>query len=319
MNIVILDGYTTNPGDLSWEEFQSLGQCSIYDRTSFEEVIHRAKHADVLITNKCIINRDTISALKNLKYIGVLATGYNVVDIEAAKERGIPVTNIPAYATQSVAQMTMALLLELTQHVSSHSQTVRDGRWSNAKDWCYWDYPLIELAGKIMGIIGFGRIGRTTAKIVDVFGMSVLAYDKYPQKDFPGYVQMSDLDTIFKESDVISLHCPLTEDNKYLLNSGKFAMMKSSALILNTSRGPLINEKDLAEALNNGIIAGAGLDVLSKEPPDKNNPLFQARNCIITPHLAWATKSARTRLMKAAADNIRSYLAGQTQNVVNGI
>jgi len=317
MKIVILDGYTLNPGDISWAGFETLGDFTMYDRTSPDKIIERSENADIILTNKTVINKDTIEQLPNLKYIGVLATGYNIVDVKAAHVRNIIVTNIPSYGTSSVAQMVFALILELTQNVGHYSNSVKKGRWSNSKDWCYWDKPLIELDGLTLGIIGFGRIGKATAKIANAFGMKVIANDAVTIESPPDWLKIVDQETIFRESDVISLHCPLTSANKHFVNSVKINLMKESALLINTSRGLLINEENLAHALNSERIAGAGLDVLSKEPPDETNPLLTAKNCIITPHIAWATKAARQRLMNIAVMNLKSYLNGKPVNVIN--
>jgi glycerate dehydrogenase len=317
MNITVLDGYTLNPGDLSWEPLKALGNVAIYDRTPLEKIEERLQNSDIVLTNKTPLSRDVIQKLPNLKYIGLLATGYNVVDIEAASERNIPVTNIPTYGSESVAQMVFAHILNLTQHTAEHAQTVKDKKWCKSEDFCYWDYPLIELKGLKMGVIGFGRIGRATAKLALAFEMEVLAFDAYDQKNLPDGVTMTDLDTLFTESDIISLHCPLTPENKGLINQARLTQMKKSAIVINTSRGPLINEQDLAEALNSGKIAGAGLDVLEKEPADPGNPLLTAKNCYITPHISWATKSARSRLMNTAVENVNKFLQGRIQNVVN--
>ena len=316
MNIVVLDGYTLNPGDLSWAGLQALGDCAIYERTPAELTVERARGAEILITNKVVLSREVLAQLPALRYIGVLATGYNVVDIQAAAERGIPVTNIPIYGTRSVAQMTFALLLELTQHVGHHAWSVREGRWTASQDFCFWDYPLVELEGLTMGLIGFGRIGRAVAQLALAFGLRVLAYDAYPQQA-PAGVTMVDLDTLFRESDIVSLHCPLTAENTGLVNAARLAAMKPTAFLLNTSRGPLIVAPDLAEALNTGRLAGAGLDVLSQEPPPADNPLLSAKNCLITPHIAWATHAARARLMATALENVQGFLAGKPVNVVN--
>lgn len=316
MKIVILDGYTLNPGDLSWSEFEKLGKLQVYDRTNPESVINRAENVDAVLINKIEFNKELLEQLPSLKYIGVLATGYNVVDISVAKEKNIIVTNIPSYGTSSVAQMVFALLFELTQNVGQHSRSVHEGKWFDSKDWCYWEKPLIELAGLTMGIIGFGKIGQAVGKIANSFAMKVIANDTHQSKDLPNWVTMVDQETIFKGSDVVSLNCPLTEENKLFVNSQKINLMKKNAFLINTSRGLLINENDMAEALNRGIIAGAGLDVLSKEPPDENNPLLKAKNCIITPHIAWATKSARQRLMNIAVNNLKAFLEGNPVNVV---
>ena len=316
MNIVILDGFTLNPGDLNWEELQSLGPCAIYDRTPPADLPRRAADADILLTNKTELAGDAIRNLPKLKYIGVLATGTNVVDLAAARARGIPVTNIPTYGTKSVAQMTFALLLELAQHAGHHAQTVREGRWTRSVDWCYWDFPLLELEGLALGIVGFGRIGRAVGELGAAFGMKVLASDPAVSAA-PPFVRLLDFDALFRESDFVSLHCPLTPQTANLVNGRRLSLMKPSAFLLNTSRGPLVDEPALANALNSGRIAGAALDVLSKEPPPADNPLLGARNCLITPHLSWATRAARARLMKIAVENVRSFLQGKPQNVVN--
>jgi glycerate dehydrogenase len=317
MRIVVLDGFTLNPGDLSWAELESLGSCQIYDRTPASEVVSRAAEADIILTNKTVVSRDHIPRLYKLSYIGVLATGYNNVDIAAARERAIMVTNVPAYGTQSVAQMTFALLLELTHRVAHHSKTVREGRWTHSLDFCYWDYPLIELDGLTMGVVGYGRIGRAVGNLALAFGMKLLAHEPWPPTPTPSSIEFVGLDDLFRRSDVVSLHCPLTNDTQHLANARRLALMKPTAFLLNTSRGPLVDESALAEALNAGRLAGAGLDVLPVEPPPAGNPLFEARNCLITPHIAWATQAARTRLMRIAVANIRAFLSGQPQNVVN--
>jgi glycerate dehydrogenase len=316
MTIVVLDGFTLNPGDLSWDELRSLGSCEIHNRTPPTELAVRTANREILLTNKTILDRKTIESLPQLRYVGVLATGTNVVDLAAARERGIPVTNVPAYGTASVAQTTIALLLELAHGVGHHAQTVRQGRWSEAADFSYWDQPLIELSGLKMGIVGFGRIGRAVAALADAFGMSVLAFTPGPgpAAEFVRYV---DLETLFRQSDVVSLHCPLTTETHSLVNAQRLSWMKPSAFLLNCSRGQLIDEQALAQALNSGRLAGAGLDVLTIEPPPVDNPLLRAKNCLVTPHFAWATRAARSRLMKIAVDNVRSFLAGRAQNVVN--
>ncbi len=316
MKIVVLDGFTLNPGDLSWDELRALGECTIYDRTPPQETLRRAAGAEIVLTNKVVLDRHHISRLLHLRYIGVLATGTNVVDLIAARERGIPVTNVPDYSTPSVAQATFALLLELTHHAGHHAAAVREGRWSQCPDFSFHDFPLIELAGLTMGIVGFGRIGRAVAEIARAFGMNVLAYNPSP-KPTPPRVQPVELDTLFARSDVVSLHCPLTEQTRGLVNAARLARMKPGAFLLNTSRGPVVDEAALAAALNEGRLAGAGLDVLSVEPPPPDNPLLRARNCIITPHYAWATGAARRRLMQIAVENLRAFLAGRPQNVVN--
>jgi len=317
MKIVILDGYTLNPGDISWAGFETLGDFTVYDRSPPDKIIERSENAEIILTNKTFISKEIIERLPKLKYIGVLATGYNIVDVKAANQKNIIVTNIPSYGTSSVAQMVFALLLELTQNVGHHSNSVRNGGWSESEDWCYWDRPLIELDGLTMGIIGFGRIGKATGKIANAFGMKVIANDAVTIESPPDWVKIADQEIIFSESDVISLHCPLTSSNKHFINSAKISLMKRSAILINTSRGLLINEEDLAHALNSKTIAGAGLDVLSEEPPDETNPLLSAKNCIITPHIAWATKAARQRLMNIAVSNLKSYLNGKQVNVIN--
>jgi len=316
MNIVVLDGYTLNPGDLSWDRLEALGDCRVYDRTPAEETVERAQDAEIVLTNKVMLGGDEIAALPKMQYIGVLATGYNVVDVEAARERGIPVTNVPTYGTQSVAQMAFAHILNLTQHVAYHAQTVRERRWGASPDFCYWDFPLIELEGQTIGIVGFGRIGRATARLARAFGMRILAHDTSPANDERG-VNFVDLDAIFCESDVISLHCPLTAENEGLVSAERLAMMKKTAFLINTSRGPLVDQEALAEALNSDQIAGAGLDVLSVEPAREDNPLLAAKNCFITPHIAWATRSARERLMNTVIENVRAFVDGKPVNVVN--
>ena len=316
MKIVVLDGYGLNPGDLSWGGMEALGELTVYDRTSPSELLERSEGAEVLITNKTLITAENMAELPNLKYIGVLATGYNVVDIDAAKARGIVVTNIPAYSTNSVAQMVFAHVLNITQHVGHYADENVKGRWSSNADFCYWDTNLVELDGKKMGIVGLGNIGKATARIALAFGMEVLAYTSKEQKDLPLGVKKVTLDELFAESDVLSLHCPLTPDTKEMVNANRLRMMKPNAILINTGRGPLVNEQDLADALNEGRIAGAGLDVLSVEPALANNPLLSAKNCFITPHIAWATKEARTRLMDIAVNNLKSY---QEANIINNV
>ncbi len=316
MKIVVLDGYTLNPGDLSWDGLEYIGECEIYERTPAKKTIERAKNAEIVLTNKTLLDAKTISSLDKLRYIGVLATGYNVVDVAAARERGIAVTNIPAYGTASVAQMTFAIILELANRVGHHSETVRCGRWCKSQDFCYWNHPLVELDGLTIGIVGFGRIGQAVAKIAKGFGMRILATNKSMKTSPVPGVEMTDLDTVFHESDIVSLHCPLTDDNKGFINSHRLAAMKTNAFLINTSRGLLIDEKALADALNSGIIAGAGLDVLSVEPPKPDNPLLSAKNCFITPHIAWATHAARERLMNIAIGNVRAFVEGKPKNTV---
>ncbi len=316
--IVVLDGYTLNPCDLSWDGLKSLGSCEIYDRTPPEETRSRSEGADILLTNKTVLDADTIAVLEQLRYVGVLATGFNVVDVDATRERCIPVANVPTYGTNSVAQMVFAHLLNLAQPVEHHAEAVRQGRWSSAVDWCFWDTPLLELAGLTMGIIGLGRIGRATARLAHAFEMSVLAYDSF-QGDPPDYVRFVDLETLFRESDVLSLHCPLNPQTEGIVSRERLATMKSTALLINTSRGPLVDQHALADALNSGQIAGAGLDVLAGEPPARVNPLLTAKNCQITPHIAWATRASRARLLETAVANVAAFLAGRPQNVVNGV
>jgi len=313
--IVVLDGFTLNPGDLSWDKLQTLGRCTIYDRTPPEEVLDRTRDAEIVLTNKVELSRETIFALPDLKYIGVTATGVNVVDLAAARECGVVVTNVPSYATPSVAQMVLAHMLNLSQHVAEHAEAVRMGRWTSAVDWCFWDYPLVELAGLTMGIVGLGETGLATAQLAQVFGMKVLAATRTAQ-DVPDFVRIVDLDTLFRTSDVVSLHCPLTPETAGLVSRQRLALMKKTALLVNTGRGPLVDEAALAEALNTGSIAGAGLDVLSVEPPPADNPLLSARNCYITPHIAWATRAARSRLLECAVENVAAFLAGKLRNVV---
>jgi glycerate dehydrogenase len=316
MEIVILDGYTLNPGDLSWEGIKSLGNCTFYDRTPPELTVERAKDAKVVFTNKVIINEEVIAQLPKLKYIGVLATGYNVVDMVAAREAGITVTNIPAYSTTSVAQMVFSHILNFAQNVAVHAKSVSAGEWASSIDFSYWETPQMELAGKTIGIIGFGQIGQAVAKIALAFGMKVI-FNNRSIKETALDAKQIDLDTLLSESDFISINCPLTEENKGFINKSTIEKMKPEAFLVNTGRGPLINEKDLADALNNGRIAGAGLDVLSVEPATEDNPLPKAKNCYITPHIAWATFEARTRLMNIATENLKAFIDGEPQNVVS--
>ena len=319
MNIVVLDGYTLNPGDLSWSELQALGECTIYDRSTPEQIIPRAGEAEIVLTNKTVLSAEFIDRLTELKFISVLATGYNIVDVEAARRRNVPVSNVPTYGTESVVQMVFSHLLNLTLNVAHHARTVRDGRWVNSVDFCYWDTPLIELQGLTMGIVGFGRIGRATARLARAFGMNVIIYDVTIPSEMPQGCRMVELETMFRESDVVSLHGPLTPQTENLVDAERLALMKPTAYLINTSRGPLIDEAALADALNNHRIAGAGVDVLSTEPPVKDNPLLGAENCHITPHIAWATRAARERLLKVTIDNVAAFLAGKPQNVVNDV
>lgn len=314
MKIVILDGLTTNPGDTSWAPLEALGTLVVHDRSTAQEVVPRAADADVLFTNKQRVTRAEIESLPRLRYIGVLATGFNVVDVDAARERGIPVCNVPEYSTPNVAQAVFALILELTNRTGHHARTVREGRWSACEDFCYWDGELVELAGLTLGIVGYGRIGQAVAAIGRAFGMRILHH----RRSGGGGPEAADLDTLLRESDVVTLHCPLTPETKELIDSRRLSLMRPTAFLVNTARGALVNEADLAAALDAGRIAGAGLDVLSVEPPPPSNPLLTARNCIVTPHIAWATRNARIRLLDITAANLRAFAAGRPQNVVNG-
>lgn len=318
MKIVVLDGYTENPGDLSWEGLENLGKLIVYDRTPEDQIAIRIGDAEVVYTNKTPISRETLDQCPNLRFIGVLATGYNVIDVEAAKEKGIPVSNIPTYGTDAVAQYTIALLLELCHHIGEHSACVKRGDWTNNPDWCFWNYPLIELAGKTIGIIGFGRIGQGTARIAQALGMKVLAFDQYQNPALETETcRYTDLDTLLMQSDVIALHCPLFPSTEKIINKNNIAKMKDGVMIINDSRGPLIAEEDLCEALNSGKVGGAALDVVSSEPIKMDNPLLTAKNCIITPHIAWAPRESRQRLMNIAVDNLQAFIDGQPINVVN--
>ena len=318
MKIVVLDGYTLNPGDISWEGLEALGEVTVYDRTKPEEVVERIGDAEVVYTNKTPITRDTLDQCGNIRFIGVLATGYNIIDIEAAKEKGIPVSNIPTYGTAAVSQFAIALLLELCHHIGEHSDAVKNGEWTSNPDWCFWKYPLVELAGKTMGIVGFGRIGQDTRKIAQALGMKVLAFDAYKRPELESETcRYADLDTLLAESDVISLHCPLFPDTEGIINKDTIAKMKTGVMIINDSRGPLIVEEDLRDALNGGKVAGAALDVVSTEPIKMDNPLLSAKNVILTPHIAWAPKESRQRLMDIAVENLQCFVDGAPQNVVN--
>lgn len=317
MKIIVLDGYAANPGDLCWDELEQLGECTIYDRTAPEEVLERAAGAEILLTNKTVITAGHMAVLPQLKYIGVLATGYNIVDTDAARERGILVTNIPAYSTDSVAQMVFAHLLNIAQQVQHHSEEVHKGRWTANKDFCFWDTPLIELYGKKIGIVGLGNTGYATARIALGFGMEVYAYTSKSHFQLPPEIHKVELDELFRECDIVSLHCPLTSSTRELVNADRLKSMKPNAILINTGRGPLVNEQDLADALNAGTIYAAGVDVLSQEPPRADNPLLTARNCYITPHIAWATTAARQRLKQVMLDNIKAFLNGTPCNVVN--
>ena len=320
MKIVVLDGYTENPGDLSWDKLKEFGDLTVYDRTPVddeEEIIRRIGDAEVVFTNKTPVSRKVINACPNMRMISMLATGYNVVDYTYAKEKGIPVTNVPTYGTASVGQFAIALLLEICHHIGHHDRTVHEGKWENCEDWCYWDYPLIELDGKTMGVIGFGRIGQTTGRLAKALGMRVLAYDSYPNEAGKQIAEYVDLDTLLAQSDVIALHCPLFPDTEGIINKENIAKMKDGVILNNNSRGPLVVEQDLADALNTGKVAAAGLDVVSTEPVRGDNPLLKAKNCIITPHISWAPKESRQRIMDCAYDNLKAYAEGKPVNVVN--
>ncbi|VEJ53444.1 D-2-hydroxyacid dehydrogenase [Pragia fontium] len=318
MKIIILDGHTLNPGDISWHDIEQLGQVTVYERTPEELIVERIGDAEIVLTNKTPLNAQTLAHCPNLKFIGVLATGYNVVDIQTARQRNIIVSNVPSYSTISVAQLSTALLLELCHHVGEHSSDVRSGGWTNSIDFSYWHSPLIELMGKKLGLIGYGRIGSAFAKVALALGMEILVYTPSQNKSIEQpNIRVVSLDQLLAESDVISLHCPLTDQNTGIINQSSIAKMKTGVMLINTSRGGLIVEQDLADALNSGKVAGAGLDVLSIEPPSKDNPLLNARHCIITPHIAWAPKEARLRMMDITVNNLKCYIAGKPQNVVN--
>ena len=310
MRMVVLDGYTENPGDLSWDELAKLGELTVYEHTKADEILPRMRDAEIVLTNKTPISRETMALCPKLRYIGVLATGYNVVDVVAAREKGIVVTNIPAYGTQAVAQYTMALLLELCHHAGHHNAAVQEGRWTNGRDFCFWDYPLVELAGKTFGVIGYGRIGQAAARMARAFGMRVLAYRP------SGGAECVPLEVLLANSDVISLHCPLTADNAEIINRDTIACMKDGVFLVNTARGGLINEQDLRDALLSGKVAGAAVDVVSTEPIRADNPLLGLPNCLITPHIAWASKESRQRLMNTAVENVRAFLDGSPINNV---
>ncbi|MFI3169558.1 MAG: D-2-hydroxyacid dehydrogenase [Faecalibacterium sp.] len=320
MKIVVLDGYTLNPGDISWAGLEALGEVTVYDRTPVgdaAEIIARIGDADAVYTNKTPISADTLAACPNVKFIGVLATGYNVVDVAAAKEKSISVCNVPTYGTDAVGQFAIAMLLEICHHVAHHSDAVHQGRWENNVDWCFWDYPLIELAGKTIGIIGFGRIGQSTGRIAKALGMHVVAYDSYPSdagKEIATYVS---LDELFAAADVVAVHCPLFPETEGIICKANIEKMKDGVIILNNSRGPLVVEQDLTDALNSGKVFAAGLDVVSTEPIKGDNPLLGAKNCIITPHISWAPKESRSRLMDVAVDNLKSFIDGTIINCVN--
>lgn len=318
MRITVLDGYTTNPGDLSWDEIGSLGDLTVYDRTPRELTAERSAGSEILLTNKTVLDNELLRSLPDLRYVGVLATGYNVIDTDEARRLGITVTNIPAYSTSSVAQLTFALILELCFHVRRHSDSVMEGKWSGSADFTFRDFPLTELAGKTIGIIGFGTIGRKVCEISMAFGMKVLASSR-SRKDAPecsGF-EWAETEELLSRSDIVSIHSPLTPETTGMINMSRLRLMKKNAFLINTSRGPVIVEKDLADALNEGIIAGAGLDVMAEEPPQEDNPLLTAKNCIITPHIAWATLESRRRLLDQAAKNVKAFLAGRPVNVVS--
>lgn len=320
MKIVVLDGYTENPGDLSWAELEKLGELVVYDRVSYEEspvIREKIGDADVVITNKTPISRETLDACPNMKAIAVLATGYNVIDYEYAKEKGIPVMNVPTYGTQIVGQYAVGLLLEICSHFAHHDQAVKEGRWEHNDDWCFWDYPMIELYGKTAGIIGLGRIGQSTAKILNAMNMKVIAYDAFESDAGRQVAEYVELDTLLAQSDVIILHCPLFPSTEGIINKENIAKMKDGVILINNSRGQLVVEQDLADALNSGKVYAAGLDVVSTEPIRGDNPLLTAKNCLITPHISWAAQAARQRIMDITVDNVKSFIDGSPANVVN--
>jgi glycerate dehydrogenase len=317
MNIVILDSYTTNPGDLNWDSLKALGNCTIYERTTSREIISRCIDADIIIINKVILSKEILNLLPKLKFITILATGYNVVDIKAAEELNISVSNVPEYSTKSVAQIVFAHILNFCHHIENHSLSVHNGNWSNSQDFCYWNSPLIELSNKKLGIIGFGKIGKEVSKIAMAFGMKILIHSRSKINNLPKDIKEVDIETIFRNSDYITLHCPLNKENKQFINAKRLNTMKPSAFLINTSRGGLINESDLADVLNKNIITGAGLDVLSEEPPVNRSPLIGAKNCYITPHIAWATFEARKRLIDVTVENVKAFIDNKCQNTVN--
>lgn len=320
MQIVVLDGYTENPGDLSWDTLGELGELTVYDRTSLtdeEEIISRIGDAEVVITNKTPLSAHVFESCPSIRFVAVLATGYNVVDIACARERGIPVSNVPVYGTYSVSQFAIALLLEVCHHIGHHTQTVYEGKWENCKDWCYWDYPLIELAGKTMGIMGLGNIGRHTAAVAKALGMEVIAYDKFQNDSGRALAEYVELDELFARSDVIVLHMPLLPFNTGIINRENIARMKDGVIIINNARGQMVVEQDLADALNSGKVAAAGLDVVSTEPIHGDNPLLQAQNCIITPHMSWGARESRARILECTVQNVSAYMNGEPTNVVN--
>lgn len=317
MQIVLLDGYASNPGDLTWEPLKEMGEVTVYDRTQPSEVVERAHDSEIIVTNKVTLTRQTLEQLPNLRLICVLATGYNTIDTLAARDLGITVCNVPAYSTDSVAQMVFALILNMTNRVAHYARQTREGRWSAAPDFCYWDLPVSELAGKTLGIVGLGHIGAKVASIAREFGMDVFAFTSKNSIDLPDYIQKTTLEGLFGVSDILTLHCPLTPDTHELINARTLARMKRGALLVNTGRGPLVNEADVAEALASGQLGGYGADVMCSEPPAADNPLFAQPNAFITPHIAWASVEARQRLLNATFDNIRALQEGHPQNVVN--
>lgn len=317
MKIVVLDGYAANPGDLSWEGFREIGELTVYDRTPADKILERIGEAEIIFTNKTVLGENVFQETPHLRYIGVLATGYNVVDVESARRFNITVTNIPSYSTEAVAQLTIALLLEICHHAGHHNREIHEGRWEKNKDFCFWDYPLIELKGKTMGIVGFGRIGQSTAKIAKALGMNILASGGHHVQQAEEIGEFVELEELLTRSDIISLHCPLTNQTEGLINQNTIRKMKDGVILLNTSRGPLLVEEDVAEALNSGKIYAAGVDVVSQEPIVPNNPLLKAKNCIMTPHIAWAPKETRQRLIQIALENLKAFIEGCPQNTVN--
>ncbi len=317
MKIVNLEGYTTNPGDLSWKQFEKYGELKVYDRTKPEEIVERAKDADILFINKCVITAELLDQMPKLKYVGLESTGYNVIDGKAARERGITVSNIPAYSTNAVAQLVFAFILQITNKVTLHSDAVHNGEWTNCPDFCFWKGSLTELDGKTIGIIGFGSIGKRVSRIAQAFGMHVLVFTPHPKPDEFSDVTFTDFDTLLRSSDVVTCHCPLTPQTEKLMDAAAFSKMKNSAIFINTSRGPVVDDAALADALNNDRLQGAGIDVLRNEPPKEGNPLLCAKNCFITPHIAWAGYETRARLQHILEENLKAFLEGHPQNVVN--
>lgn len=317
MKIVNLEGYTTNPGDLSWEQFEKYGELTVYDRTKPEEIAERAKDAEILFINKCVITEELLDRMPNLKYVGLESTGFNVIDCKAARERGITISNIPAYSTNAVAQLVFAFILQITNKVSLHSDAVHNGEWTNCPDFCFWKGSLTELDGKTIGIVGFGSIGKRVARIAHAFGMQVLVYTPHPKPEAFPEITFTGFDALLAQSDVVTCHCPLTPQTENLMNAEAFSKMKPSAIFINTSRGPVVDDDALAEALNNDRLQGAGVDVLRTEPPKEDNPLLHAKNCFITPHIAWAGYETRARLQRILEENLKAFLDGHPQNVVN--